>query len=364
MKKSIKKKVKKIDRIQQLELMANRLRIDSITSTTAAGSGHPTSCMSCAEMMSALFFDELGADDQFIMSKGHAAPILWSAYAEAGLIPKKELKNLRKIDSDLEGHPTPLIPMVRIATGSLGQGLSAGVGMALAKRLKKDRSRVYVLLGDGESAEGSNWEAANAAAHYRLNNLCLILDTNRLGQSQPTMHGHDMDRYKKKFAAFGWDTMIVDGHDVRQLLRAFRKAKSSKRPFAILARTFKGKGVSFLEDKEGWHGKPLNKDHMEKALAEIGPADITLRSKVKRSRVTHRHSDFRPNDYMLGEMVATRGAFGNALLKLGKKDKDVVTIDGDVRNSTMTLDFFKAFPGRSFESFIAEQNMVGMAAGT
>ncbi|MFH1063620.1 MAG: transketolase [Candidatus Woesearchaeota archaeon] len=352
-----------MDRIKQLELMANRLRIDSITSTASAGSGHPTSCMSCAEIISTLFFDELGGDDQFILSKGHAAPILWSAYAEAGLIPKGELKNLRKIDSNLEGHPTPLIPMVRIATGSLGQGLSAGVGMALAKRLKKDLSRVYVLIGDGESAEGSNWEAANSAAYYDLNNLCLILDTNRLGQSQPTMHGHDMDRYKKKFEAFGWDTMIIDGHSVSQLLEAFKRAKSSKRPFVILAQTFKGKGVSFLQDKEGWHGKPLNKEEVAKALAEIGPADITLKSKVRKTLTKHKNSDFKPNDYRLGEMVATRKAFGTALLKLGKNDKNVVAVDGDVRNSTMTLDFFKAFPNRSFESFIAEQNMVGMAAG-
>jgi transketolase len=349
--------------IDQLKLMANKLRIDSIESTTAAGSGHPTSCMSCAEVMSTLFFHELHENDEFIMSKGHAAPILWSAYAEAGLIPRKNLKNLRKITSNLEGHPTPLVPMVKVATGSLGQGLAAGAGMALAKKLKKDKGRIYVLLGDGESAEGSVWEAANAAAYYKLNNLCAIVDVNRLGQSQQTMHGHDLARYKWKFEAFGWQAKIVNGHSVKELLKAFSKAKRSRRPFVILARTFKGKGFSHVENKEGWHGKPLSKDLMEKALQEMGPADIKLQSKVKYKKTKHKTYDFKANKYNLGDLVATRAAFGNALVNAGKKNKDIVAIDGDVRNSTMTQDFFKAFPERGFESFIAEQNMVGMAIG-
>ncbi|HII71380.1 TPA: transketolase [Candidatus Woesearchaeota archaeon] len=350
-------------RTKDLALMANKLRIESIVSTTTAGSGHPTTCMSCAEIMSVLFFDELQSDDEFVLSKGHAAPILWSAYAEAGLIPRKELNNLRKITSNLEGHPTPLVPMVKIATGSLGQGLSAGVGMALGKRLKRTKSRVYVLLGDGECAEGSVWEAANAAAYYRLNNLCAIVDVNRLGQSQQTMHGHNLKAYSKKFKAFGWNTKIIDGHSTKQVLAAFQSAKKSRKPFAILAKTIKGKGISFLEDKEGWHGKPLSKEQMQEALSEIGPAEITLKSQVRYARQKQSPVDFKVKDYNIGEMVATRKAFGNALLSLGKKDQTVVALDGDVRNSTMTDAFFKQFPERSFESFIAEQNMIGMAAG-
>lgn len=349
--------------IDQLELMANKLRIDSIESTTAAGSGHPTSCMSCAEVMSALFFHEIHEYDEFILSKGHAAPILWAAYAESGLVPRKELKNLRKISSNLEGHPTPIMPMVKVATGSLGQGLAAGAGMALAKKLRKDKGRIYVLLGDGESAEGSVWEAANAAAFYNLDNLCAIVDVNRLGQSQQTMHGHDLARYKWKFEAFGWKAVIVDGHSVKDLLKAFSKAKKSRRPFVILARTLKGKGFSHVEDREGWHGKPLSKELAEKALQEIGPADIRLPSKVRYRKIKHNAHDFKINRYNTGDMVATRVAFGNALVNAGSRNKDIVAIDGDVKNSTMTQGFFKAFPDRGFESFIAEQNMVGMAIG-
>ncbi len=351
------------DMIRQLGLMANKLRIHSIESTTAAGSGHPTSCMSCAEVMSTLFFHELKDKDEFVLSKGHAAPILWAAYAEAGIIPVRELKNLRKITSVLEGHPTPLMPMVKVATGSLGQGLSAGVGMALAKRLKKDHGRVYVLMGDGESAEGSVWEAANAAAHFRLDNLCAIIDVNRLGQSQQTMHGHDLARYRWKFEAFGWQAKIVNGHNVTDLLNAFSRARKSRKPFVILAKTFKGKGFSEVENKEGWHGKPFPQDMMQRALKEIGPADVKLDSKVRHHNISHKRLSFSPGSYKMGEMVATRVAFGNALVRAGMKNKDIVAIDGDVRNSTMTQGFFRTFPGRSFESFIAEQNMVGMAIG-
>ena len=259
-----------------LELMANKLRIDALQSSTVAGSGHPTSCLSCAELMSCLFFSELQPEDEFILSKGHAAPILWAAYAEAGFIPPQDLATLRRIDSVLEGHPTPKMPLIRVATGSLGQGLSAGVGMALSKRLQKSAGRIYVLLGDGECAEGSVWEAANSASYYRLNNLCVLIDANRLGQSEPTMHQHDLVPYRQKFEAFGWDATIIDGHSVQDILTAANYARKCTKPCAIIAKTIKGKGVSFLENREGWHGKPLNGEQLVEALKEIGEAAITL----------------------------------------------------------------------------------------
>jgi len=349
--------------IQALELMARKLRIDSLKSTTAAGSGHPTSCMSCAEIMSCLFFSELQPEDEFILSKGHAAPILWAAYAEADHIPKEELETLRRIDSVLEGHPTPKMPLVKIATGSLGQGLSTGVGMALAKGLKNNEGRIYVLLGDGECAEGSVWEAANSAAYYMRNNICAIIDVNRLGQSAPTMHQHDVASYKQKFEAFGWEAIIIDGHSVQEILDAFTHARKSKKPCALIAKTIKGKGVSFLENKEGWHGKPLSREKLEEALKEIGNADITLPSKSRFNKIDYTVVDCETNKYNLGDMVATRDAFGRALVNLGRKNSTVVAIDADVKNSTMTEYFFKEFPDRGFQSFIAEQNMVGMAVG-
>jgi transketolase len=351
-------------KISDLKSMADKLRIHSLKSTTEAGSGHPTSCLSCAEIMSCLFFSELGPKDEFVLSKGHAAPILWAAYAEAGCIPRKDLMDLRKIDSYLEGHPTARMPLIKVATGSLGQGLSAGVGMALAARLRDEGGRVYVLLGDGECAEGAVWEAASVADHYRLGNICAVIDVNRLGQSGPTMYGHDVDSYKKRFEAFGWDAVVIDGHNVEEILKAFEQARKSQKPFMVVAKTLKGKGVSFLEDKEGWHGKPLNRDDLQKALEEIGEQDIELASTA--GCPAEHESDFTPceiNKYDIGDKVATRVASGNALVRLGEKNANIVVLDGDVKNSTMTQDFFKAFPERSFDSFIAEQNMVGMAAG-
>jgi transketolase len=358
-----------MSKIKKLQLMADKLRIHSLRSTTAAGSGHPTTCFSCAEIMSCCFFSELRQGDEFVMSKGHAAPILWAAYAESGIIPVKELMNLRKITSNLEGHPTPNMPMIKVATGSLGQGLSAGVGMALAQKLGKEKKRVYVLLGDGEIAEGSVWEAANAASYYKLNNLCAIIDVNRLGQSQPTMHGHNLNTYQKKFSAFGWNTIVINGHNVTEILNALKKSKSSthhNKPTVIIARTLKGKGISFIENKEGWHGKALKGDQFEKALKELekpGINSLKLKSDIKYEKVTYKFKNFKNNTYKLGEKIATRSAFGKALVNLGKKNKNAVVIDGDVKNSTMTEEFFKNFPKRSFESFIAEQNMIGMAIG-
>ncbi len=348
---------------EQLNTMANKLRIHSLRMTTTAGSGHPTTCLSAAEIMSVLFFSIMNEHDEFILSKGHAAPILWAAFAEAGLIEREELKNLRRIDSVLEGHPTARMPLINVASGSLGQGLSAGVGMALAKKLAKDPGRVFVLQGDGETAEGSVWEAADSAGQYRLDNLVVVVDANRLGQSGPTRHGHDLAAYKGKFRAFGWEAEVVDGHNVQALLAAFDKTGSGGKPLAVIAKTFKGKGISFLEDREGWHGRPLNEKELQAALDEIGRADVTLPSAYSSSRPAFTFHDYPSDIYSKNDMVSTRVAYGKALLALGRADEWVVAIDGDVKNSTMAEDFFKAFPGRSFEAYIAEQNMAGLALG-
>src|SRR6185295_10796381 len=266
--------------IPALKNIATRLRIDSIRSTSEAGSGHPTTCCSMADFTAALFFAEMRFDpkdprnadaDRLVLSKGHAAPILYAAWAEAGAFDRAELMNLRKIDSDLEGHPTPRLSFVDVATGSLGQGICAAVGTALnARRIKSDY-RTYVLLGDGESAEGSVWEAADVAAVDGLDNLCGITDVNALGQSRPTMWQHDMEQFERRWRAFGWNAIVIDGHDLNAILDAFAEARrTTGRPTMILARTLKGKGVSFVEGKDGWHGRPFKKgDEEDRALAEL-----------------------------------------------------------------------------------------------
>lgn len=353
-----------MSKLKDLQSMADKLRIHSLKSTTSAGSGHPTSCLSCAEIMSCLFFDEMKKGDEFILSKGHAAPILWAAYSEAGLIPVEELQNLRKINSALEGHPTPRMQAIKVATGSLGQGLATGAGMSLAMKLKKSDNRVYVLLGDGECAEGSVWEAANISSYYRLDNLCAIIDMNKLGQSRETMFAHNNIEYKKRFEAFGWQTAIINGHKVNEILNAFKKAKQSHKPFVIIAKTLKGKGISFLENKQGWHGKALNREELEKALKQIKTEEIKLKSDISfPEKYNYNISGFEKIQYKLGEMIATRDAFGKALTSLGRKNNNIIVLDGDVKDSTRTLEFFKEFPNRSFDAFIAEQCMTGMSIG-
>ena len=365
-----------MDKKKALEKIAQRLRIHAFKMTSKAGSGHPTTCSSMAEIAACLFFDEMRynirdpfdwSNDEFVLSKGHAAPILWAAYAEAGIISQRSLMNLRKITSSLEGHPTPRMRWVKGATGSLGQGLSVGVGLAMAMKLGKCPRRVYVVLGDGECAEGAVWEAANQAYLASLDNLCAVLDINRLGQSDPTMHGHDLDAYERKFKAFGWNVVKIDGHSISQVLSAFKKARQSKKPTAIIAKTIKGKGVSFLEDKNGWHGKPLKQVDLERALDELGPMpDIDAKKYVRKPNVLKkpklkRGFHFARNAY--DKDTATRRAYGNALVNLGKINEWVVSIDGDVKNSTYADSFFAAFPKRSFDVFIAEQNMVGIGIG-
>jgi transketolase len=364
-----------------LQAMANRLRIHSIRSTTAAGSGHPTTCLSVAEIMATLFFSELryvptepthpGAD-RFVLSKGHAAPILYAAWAEAGLFPVEKLTDLRKWESNLEGHPTPRLPFVDVATGSLGQGLSVGVGLAINAGLDKTGYRTYVLMGDGECAEGSVWEAAQTAGYYHLSSLVAIVDMNRLGQSQATALQHDAETLASRFASFGFQALVVDGHDVGALLQAYDQARNeSTRPTAIIAKTFKGNGVSFASDQDQWHGKAFKAGtEADQAVAEIEAAGTELKTALApaapplRPAALPQPSAFpAPNYPKNGPLVATREAYGAALLKLGQINPAVVALDGDTKNSTFADKFAKAFPERFTEGFIAEQNVVGMAAG-
>jgi transketolase len=364
--------------IESLKGIANQLRIHSIAATTAAGSGHPTSCCSAADLVAALFFAHMRYDaknphfynnDRFILSKGHAAPLLYAAWAETGLFPADDLLKLRQLGSDLEGHPTTRLPFVDVATGSLGQGLSVGVGMALCARLDKLDYRTYVLLGDGECAEGAVWEAASLAGILQLNNLIAVVDVNRLGQSQPTAFGHDLSVYKKRFEAFGWRTEEIDGHDLEEMLEVLAAVGLGSQPLVILAKTLKGAGVSFIQDKEGWHGKPLSEEEAQRALAELQP---TAKSGVGHSIAAPAQmpapkndapASYPPVNYKAGDMVATREAFGNGLLRIGEVDPRVVAMDGDVKNSTYSEKFLKKFPERFVEGFIAEQNMVGVATG-
>ena len=364
--------------IELLKAIANQLRIHSITSTTAAGSGHPTSCCSAADVVATLFFGHMRYDpknphyhnnDRFILSKGHAAPLLYAAWAETGLFPISELLKLRQFGCDLEGHPTPRLPFVDVATGSLGQGLGVGVGMALAARLDKLDYNTYVLLGDGEIAEGAVWEAASLAGVYKLNNLIAIVDDNRLGQSQATAFGHDVGVYRKRFEAFGWRVEDIDGHDIEEILEVLGGVGLNDQPLCIIAKTYKGAGVSFLQDKDGWHGKPLNKEEAGKAIAELQPsaksgigAPIPAPAQLPAPN-NAAPAGYPPINYKPGDLVATREAYGTALTRIGEVDPRIVAMDGDTKNSTFAEKFFKKFPNRFTECFIAEQNMVGVATG-
>jgi transketolase len=369
-------------RLTTLQDMATRLRIDCIRATTAAGSGHPTSCCSAADLVAALFFDVMrlrikdprAADcDRFVLSKGHAAPLLYAAWAEAGAFPVQDLLNLRRIDSDLEGHPTPRLPFVDVATGSLGQGLSAGVGLALGAKQDGSPRTVFVLLGDGECAEGSVWEAAAIASHYTLDNLVAIVDVNRFGQSETTMLGHDVGAYRKRFAAFGWRALDVDGHDMPQVVRVLRRAaRPGGQPTAVVARTLKGKGIPGVEDKDGWHGKPLPEAAAKEAIAHLekllgGGAPARVRSPRGKPPAAATPSSglapLPPPAYAVGDSVATREAYGEALAKLGRLNPSIAALDGDVKNSTFAEKFKAACPDRYVEGYIAEQNLVGTGMG-
>ncbi|MGZ8365884.1 MAG: transketolase [Nitrospira sp.] len=367
--------------LSTLHNKATQLRINSVRATSEAGSGHPSSCASAADIVAALFFSVMRYDphnpkarnsDRFILSKGHAAPLLYAAWAEAGLFPTSDLLKLRTLTSDLEGHPTPRLPFVDMATGSLGQGLSVGVGVALnAKFVDKLDHRTYVLMGDGESVEGSVWEAVEVGRQHGLDNLCAIVDINRLGQSDPTMLQHDMDAYRSRWAGFGWHAIVVNGHDFSALLKAFDEAARTKgRPTVLLAQTYKGKGISSMEDRADWHGKPLKKgeetqraiDELTKQLSPNGAA-VQIHTPSAPSAAPVTIGTIPPPPYKIGDSVATREAFGAALEALGSVNPLIVALDADVKNSTYTDKFGKKFPNRFFENFIAEQNMVGAAAG-
>ena len=360
--------------IEKLEKMANVLRRDSLKATTAAGSGHATSSLSCADVISVLFFSEMSYDignpfnpdnDEFILSKGHASPVLYSALFRAGCI-REDLTSLRKLKSNLEGHPMPRsLPWVKVATGSLGQGLSVGVGMALASKLQGRKFRVYVLLGDGEIAEGSVYEAIELGAHYNLKNLIAIVDVNRLGQTGETMSGHRMKEHEKRLEGFGWNVLSINGHDVNEIKKSLSSARKSLKPTIILAKTFKGKGVSFLENKEGWHGKAVPEDRLEEALSEMPENDMPefrIKKPVALKR-KFRHGKFRPNNYGIGDEIATRQAYGNALSNLAKSDGRIMAVDAEVSNSTKSEEVRKTSAGQFMEAYVAEQNMVGMAMG-
>lgn len=343
--------------------IAHLMRIDSLNMTNASGSGHPTSCSSMAELISAIFFHPEGMkfnpnaprgfeNDKFVLSKGHAAPILYSAWAHAGHVKKEDLNNLRKLDSDLEGHPTPRLDFIDVATGSLGQGLNASVGMAYSmKYFEKVSNKVFCLIGDGEMAEGSNWEAMNFASYYKLDNLVTIVDINRLGQSDATSLGHDVDVYTKRFDAFGFHTFTIDGHSVDEIVKALKDSKEvTDKPIAILAKTIKGYEFLDKADKQPWHGKPLKDhaagviEHLEKLIKN---KDASLTPQVPESEAKEPdHEELKVPEipYNVGDKVAVRKAFGECLKLLGDQSSNIVGVDGDVKNSTFLQPLKDAHP--------------------
>jgi transketolase len=358
-----------------LRELGQQLRVDSVRAAAVTNSGHPTSSMSAADLMAVLLANYFRydiddpknpANDHLIFSKGHASPLLYSLYKAAGAISDEELLTFRKFGSRLEGHPTPVLPWVDVATGSLGQGLAYGVGVALAgKKLDRLPYRVWVLHGDSEMAEGSVWEAFEHAAYSELDNLTCVLDVNRLGQRGETMHGWDLDSYANRARAFGWHAIEIDGHDVDAIVRAYTEAiATTGRPTLVVARTLKGKGVKAVEDKGGWHGKAL--DNPDEAVAELGGVRNLVVKVTKPEPGTPHRFETGPLElprYEVGEEVATRRAYGDALAAVGKARGDVVALDGEVSNSTFAEIFAKDFPERYFEMYIAEQQMVAAAVG-
>jgi len=368
--------------IDKFKKLSKLIRYYILLSTTEAGSGHPTSALSATDLMAVLFFGgfyrfnfknpKFENNDRFILSKGHAVPALYAVYAAAGILTEANLKKLRKFDSPLEGHPTPRFQYNEIASGSLGQGLSVGVGMAInAKYLDKLPYRTYVLLGDSEMAEGSVWEAIELASYYKLDNLIGIIDVNRLGQRGETILGHKVKEYAKRISAFGWQTIVIDGHNLKEIEKAFKKANQIKnKPIMIIAKTVKGKGVSFLENKNGWHGRALTGEEFKKALNELGEIDkkicgvIALPENISPRMTRLGREIIAVSDISYSDKTcSTRLAFGNAITRLGKKYPEIVVLDGEVGNSTYSEIFEKEFPNRFFQMFIAEQNMVGTALG-
>jgi len=382
---------------ENLKKLAKLIRYYILISTTEAGSGHPTSSMSATELMTTLLFGgyfksdinnpDYHNNDRLIFSKGHAAPLFYALWAAAGKVSEEELLSLRKFDSPLEGHPTMEFPYTEAATGSLGQGLSIGLGMALNAKLENVSYKTFVLLGDSESV----WEAIEIAAHYKLDNLIGILDVNRLGQRGETMYGHDTSAYERRISAFGWETIVVkDGHDLNEITSALAKAMEDKtaKPTMLIAKTLKGKGVLLVEDKNGWHGKTLSKEELAKALEELGEIDKNVRGEMAKpqSTKTRKHppqliedeagENIQPEadpsstektisvaDYPLDKPLATRKVYGKALARIFPKYPNIVVLDAETSNSTYAEQFKQVYPDRFFEMFIAEQNMVGTALG-
>lgn len=364
---------------KELKKIAKLIRYYILVSTTEAGSGHPTSSLSATDFITTLFFGgffktklknpKYKNNDRIIFSKGHAAPLLYSLYTALGVLSEKELLTLRKFNSDLEGHPTMDFKYTEAATGSLGQGLSVGVGKALNAKKDKLNYKTYVLLGDSEIAEGSIWEAAELASYYKLDNLVAMVDVNRLGQRGETMLGYDMNKYKKRFTSFGWNTYIVDGSDFNKIKKVFNKIKINKnKPVCILFKTKKGQGISFLEDQENWHGKTLNKKELNKALEELGRVEKNIDFEINEAnefKEEKKDNILKDNikDYELGDIISTRKAYGDSLVKLFQNKKDFIVLDAETSNSTYAKTFKDAYPRNFFEMFIAEQNMVGTALG-
>jgi transketolase len=363
-----------MDKVEVWNEVANQLAVDSIRSSTAAGSGHPTSSLSAAHLMAVLWSDHLRTDiadpkslanDRFVLSKGHASPLMFSVLKAVGAITDQQLLSFRAMGSPVQGHPVPLpdMPWVDVATGSLGQGLPIALGMALAMRMDGIPARVWCLMGDSEVAEGSVWEAMANASHHGVDNLIAIVDVNRLGQRGPTMLQWDLETYTARALAFGWHAIQVDGHDVASIDGAFAEAERAGRPTLVIARTEKGHGVSFLTDAEGWHGKALSTEESELAIAELGgERPIRISPPKPEASVLPRNAGAEVSLPAYTEAVATRKAFGETLAALAARP-DVVAIDAEVSNSTYTEDFQRVAPERFVESFIAEQNMVGMAVG-
>jgi transketolase len=370
--------MKESEAMEKLEKIARLIRYNILTMTTNAGSGHPTSSLSAVELMTGLLFDGVFRydlerpdhpnNDRLLFSKGHASPLFYSLWAATGKVSPDELLTYRQFGSTLEGHPTVSFRYADAATGSLGQGLSIGVGMAFNAKLDKLTYRTYILLGDSEMAEGSVWEAMEIAAHYGLDNLVAVVDVNRLGQRGETMYGHDLEAYRRRAEAFGWHALTIDGHDFEAVGNAYRQAEQNgNRPAMIIARTIKGKGVSFVEDKNGWHGKALKKEDLDRALAELGEVDKEVRGTIATPEdlepARRDAAATAPLAYALDDKIATRKAYGNALKRLYPAFPDIVSLDGEVSNSTMAEYFKKEHGDRFFEMYIAEQNMAGAALG-
>jgi transketolase len=363
-----------MDREQFWNELAAQLSVDSVRASTAAGSGHPTSSMSAAHLAAVLFADHLRydiadprglANDRFVLSKGHASPLMYSLLKAMSAITDDQLLTFRKAGSPLQGHPAPLpeMPWIDVATGSLGQGLSIGFGMAMGLRMDEAPGRVWVLLGDSETAEGSVWEAMSSASYYGVQNLTAVLDMNRLGQRGPTMLQWQGEAYVQRARSFGWRAIEIDGHDVKAIDEAYREAEDGGGPTFIVARTVKGKGVSFLENQETWHGKPLDQEQAKKAIEELGgERSLTFKPQPPPEYRPPPRDGAKVSLPVYADGIATRKAFGETLAALAARP-DVVVLDGEVSNSTYTEDFEKVAPDRFIEVFIAEQNMVGAAVG-